>query len=118
MPPAGSGEGSGVSLDDLLEEKLRRIVREEIRAILPNETPRAPEEYLTISQVSKELHVSRPTVREWIEHQEIKGYMAGNSIRIKRSELEAYLARDPKRSDLSRMAARIISIERERGARK
>lgn len=51
------------------------------------------EEYLTISETSKLLKVTRTTVGNWTEQGIIKKYSIGNKILYKRSELEKSIVR-------------------------
>ncbi len=51
------------------------------------------EKFFTVEQVSETLAVSTRTVRRWIEVKELTAHHLGRAVRIKESDLEAFLER-------------------------
>lgn len=84
-----------------LEAQLRRIVREEVRAELAPilaqlGTPasgRDETEYLSVAEAAELAGVVPGTIRSWVGRGDIAAQRAGQRIRIRRDELERYLAR-------------------------
>lgn len=70
-----------------LVERIREIVREELARA------RGAVEYLTIQQAAEVAGVHHATVRAWIKERTLPAVRAGRRVRIKRSELDALLAR-------------------------
>lgn len=79
-----------------LEETLRQIVREELRAALNERpAPSAPDELLTTKQAAEVAKVQPATIRAWARGGELKRYGTAKKARWRRSEV---LALKPKPS--------------------
>lgn len=82
-----------------LEAALRRIVREELRAVLA-ETSAASSapacEWLTVSEAAELARVSTKTVRNWIAGGELERHGVGRHARVARAELARRMATGPK----------------------
>ncbi len=95
-----------ITLDSVLREMLREVVRDEVSAALREfkETQSAApvrsqeEKYLTAPQAAELAGVSPATVRSWAQRGELLSCYAGRLLRIKDSDLRAYLERPRKAS--------------------
>lgn len=65
---------------------LRDVLRDEIDAF---QLPR----YLTSKQAASVAGVTPPTIRTWAKRGDLRSYWAGGDLRVRLSDLEAYLAR-------------------------
>ncbi len=77
----------------IVREELRRGFREELRLALQDlqaATP-APKEFLSVLEAADLVDVSETTVREWMA-KGLRYYRQGRVLRIRRSELLAFLA--------------------------
>ena len=88
------------SIDDavrvIVRDELRRVLREEMRfavSELQSATP-APKEFLSVAEAAALLDVSETTVREWMANG-LKRYGQDRVVRIRRSELLAFLSANP-----------------------
>lgn len=75
---------------DALAERLDRLA-----AATPAQEPAAAElpVYLSTEQAGKLCEVTPATVRSWVQAGHLRAYHAGRLLRVKRAELEAFLAR-------------------------
>jgi excisionase family DNA binding protein len=86
------------SVDHAIREAVRDVVREEIETVLrrmghSHSQPATPaSEYLSIADAAELVHVHPATLRSWINEGRLRGHRAGRHHRVKRSELEAFLA--------------------------
>ena len=89
------------TLENAIEGLLRRIIREEIRAVMgqnghggktANETPKP---YLTIKEAADISRLGPSTVRLLIRKRELKALQVGRRVIIKRTDLEKYLEAHP-----------------------
>lgn len=79
-----------------LEELIRSIVRDELakqRDIKPA-NDEAPGEYLSTAEAAELARVSVYTIRRWVKDGELTRHEAGSRVRIRRDELEKFLACD------------------------
>jgi excisionase family DNA binding protein len=93
--------GSVMSLEDAFRFMVREVVREVVReelADLKSAKP-ATDEYMTIQHAAGLTKVNEETVRRWVAHGELRAVKAGRHLRVKRSELERFLAPDDVLSD-------------------
>jgi excisionase family DNA binding protein len=91
---------------DAFEDLVRRIVREELAAL----APAAPaSEYLTPAEAAEIARVSSPTIRRWVTEGRLPGHGTDRALRIRRAELEAFLA--ARRSRPRRAATTNLSPE-------
>jgi excisionase family DNA binding protein len=78
------------ALRALIAEEVRKVVREE----LARGTPSGPGDgYLSVKEAARVASVAMDTVRDWIANGCLGRYNAGRVLRVKRSELDALLAR-------------------------
>lgn len=95
VPPPPSGRAS---VDHAIREAVRDVVREEIQLLMRRMGPTAQpstapaSEFLSIADAAELVHVHPATLRGWINEGRLKGHRAGRHHRVKRSELEAFLA--------------------------
>lgn len=74
-----------------LAEDLKKYPRERLEAL---ETMLIEDEgWLSVEEISTSLKVSSETVRRWIRSDQLKAYRAGRKLRIKPSDLKAFLNR-------------------------
>jgi excisionase family DNA binding protein len=74
--------------DDLiaLSDMLRDVVRDEVgSSSIPS--------YLSTKMAAKIAGVSPATIRSWVKRGELREYWAGNDLRVRLVDIEAYLAR-------------------------
>ena len=128
-----------MTLDEVIRELLRQLVREEICPALREElkvvtaelTRRRSAEgapvgdYLTVEEVAAMLKVTEPTVREWIKTGALRamrpsaGDKPGRVYRIYRADLDAFVlaangAAPEANVDVKAEAARIIALATKR----
>lgn len=75
-----------------ITDAMRGVVREELRQThghAAEGTP--PDELLTVTQVAEELHVTAPTVRQWVKSRRLPAVRKQRLIRVRRSELARFL---------------------------
>jgi excisionase family DNA binding protein len=83
---------------NLLDEgALRALVSEEVRRALREELARAPgqDEFLPVTDAARIAAVHADTIRAWIAMGRLVRYSAGRELRVKRSDLEAFLRSGP-----------------------
>jgi excisionase family DNA binding protein len=110
-----------VSFERLIEDTLRRVIREELAAALtsPSDLPlvaSSPQSaYLTVSEAAHVAALHDNTIRNWIKDGSLRTLRAGRVYRIRREDLEARLAGDADRKhttrevDIDARAAAILS---------
>ena len=74
------------ALRELIEDATRRVVREE----LSREPGR--DRYLPVAEAAEVAGVAPDTIRAWIGQGRLRRYNAGREIRVRRSELDVFLA--------------------------
>lgn len=108
------GHSGRVLFEEVLRDILREVVREEFAPIVERlnrieaqgaQTPPAAEEYITAAEAAKVASVRADTVREWVRRGDLPAHRAGRLLRVRRDELEAYLARQSNGASVSREAA-------------
>ena len=80
------------------EAELRDIIRDELRAVIRQELgkkPAAAGDYVSVTDAAKIASVQGQTIRSWIRSGRLVGYKAGRVVRVRRSDLEAFLAAGP-----------------------
>src|SRR5262249_59048618 len=83
---------------DWLRAMIREAVREEVGALLYRapandaQTKQAGE-YLSVAEAARLVGVHTATIRGWIKSGELPGHHAGRHHRVRRGELERFLAR-------------------------
>lgn len=102
------------ALASIVEDVVRRVVREEL-ASRPTQ-----DEYLSPAHAAKFADVEETTIRAWITAGRLPRYRAGGRlIRVKRSDLEAYLAaekaEDPRRLSPEETAAKSYARHFQKG---
>jgi excisionase family DNA binding protein len=94
-----------VSLFD--ETALRDIIRDEVRTAIRQELGKKPVtagDYVSVVEAANIASVQGQTIRAWIRSGRLTEYKAGRVLRVRRSELETFLAAAPRpatASDLS-----------------
>lgn len=76
------------------DAQLRALIAEVVREELARAAAR-PEEYLSTREAADTARVAPGTVRRWIREGRLTGQHAGRTIRVKRSDLEAFLRSGP-----------------------
>ena len=79
-----------MSLNEIFETLIRRVVREEInRAQMKQPPVDETERYFSVKEASEYLGVSDKTIRLWLKNEKIIGKKIGSRTwRIKRSDLD------------------------------
>ncbi len=88
------------TFEDLLRDVVRGVVREELHAALqaqarrnaPGEADDEGEGYMSLAQAARLAAVAPGTIRRWIRERRLKASRAGRVFRIRRRELERFLA--------------------------
>ena len=75
-----------VALRTLIEEAVRKVVREELHGRLAEAG-----EYVSVAEAARRIDVAPATIREWIGQGKLGRYHAGRELRVKIAELEASL---------------------------
>lgn len=80
-----------------LEDTIRSVVRAEVRAAfteLCDVFAKRPDRdrYLSVAKAAEHAEVHPDTVRAWLKARELPVHHAGRELRVKLSELEAFLA--------------------------
>ena len=74
------------------------------------------DEYLAVRTAAAIAKVHEATIRDWISRGSLRAYRAGRHVRLKRSDLDEYLARSPQGKappiDMAERAARIVGRSR------
>ncbi len=103
------------TLESSLRSIVRDVVREELRAALSERGERNTRGldgnengYLSIARAAKFADVAPGTLRRWIRTGRLPVRRAGRVYRIGRAELEDFLARDGRRTDVAAKARAII----------
>lgn len=78
-------------LQDMVREEVARV-----RAELAPARPVATEAWLTTAEAAAMAKVRPATIRAWIAQGLLGDYRAGRLVRVKRDELAAYLAAEPR----------------------
>ena len=75
------------------EQELRNVIAEEVRKIMREEMARTPgnDAYLSVAGAATLAAVVPDTIREWIQKGDLGRYHAGRELRVRRSDLEAFL---------------------------
>lgn len=78
------------------EHAFRIVIADELRKIIREELAHAPghDTYLSVVDAAMVAAVVPDTIRSWIDKGRLGRYHAGRELRIKRNELEAFLAAD------------------------
>jgi excisionase family DNA binding protein len=77
------------------ESVLREIIRDEVRTVIRQEMgnkPAAAGDYVSVAEAAQIASVQGQTIRSWIRSGDLTGYKAGRVLRVRRTELEAFLA--------------------------
>jgi len=85
-----------VSLFD--ESALRDIIRDEVRTAIRQELGKKPVtagDYVSVAEAANIASVQSQTIRAWIRSGKLTEYKAGRVLRVRRSELEAFLSAGP-----------------------
>jgi excisionase family DNA binding protein len=80
------------------ETELREIIRDEIRTVIRQELghkPAATGDYVSVAEAAQIASVSPQTIRVWTKAGKLRGYNAGRVLRVRRQELEDFLAAGP-----------------------
>ncbi len=111
------------TVDQLLFEGIRRVVREEVRAALHDHGPPsepivlAETEYLSVAEAADLARLHHSTIRQWIKEGSLKAYRAGRVYRIRRDDLQAKLTSKPAEPTDAMIKERVAAILAKRGLR-
>jgi excisionase family DNA binding protein len=80
-----------------VEEEIREVVRTELRAGLAElrhllEQRPAGDRYLSVANAAAHAEVHPDTIRAWLKAGQLPTHHAGRELRVKLSELEAFMA--------------------------
>lgn len=100
-------------MSDFDLDTFRRIIREEVRAALAEQS-KSPDEYLTIEEAARIAKVHHSTVRGWVKDGSLAA--GGPPYRIRATDLAERLAHrhPPPATDLDQLAAQIVQKRRAR----
>lgn len=110
------------SLDALVKESVRQVVREEIRAALKEALgdvgrALAPRDdgYLSVEKAAEFAEVHADTIRGWVKAGRLPEHRAGRELRIRRDELHRFLdvAANDDRPTPEQEAATMLSRRRK-----
>lgn len=102
----------GATLDTVLRDLVRQVVREELPPILRQalapvaraEPARPAQEeanvYLTAKAAAEIVGVHPTAIRRWVWRGALPGYRAGRLMRVRLDELKAFLGRAPEEPDV------------------
>lgn len=101
--------------DTTLDEVMRRIVRDVVRAELTalgradHPQRNGSDAYLSVARAARVADVAPGTIRAWIRHGRLTGKRAGRVLRVSRTELEQFMSgapTGPRGDDIRERAAR------------
>lgn len=104
------------AIRDLVRDVVRDVVREEMVALsnrcADSETD-APSEYLSAKTAAAIVDVNEETVRVWVRRGALPAYWAGRLLRIKRADLDRFMATggDGEDFDVEEAAMRILGAK-------
>ena len=83
-----------VLLRDVVRDEVRAAIREELAATLAATAGGAAStsEFLTTEEAATVARVEPATVREWVRRGDLRRHQAGRELRVRRDELEEFLA--------------------------
>jgi excisionase family DNA binding protein len=85
----------GAAFVMLSPEELEQIIERAVRRTLELRPPASPDDYLTADEAAGIAKVDASTIREWIRDGKLAARHAGSRVRLRRADLDAYLARPP-----------------------
>lgn len=83
------------------ESALRELLRDELRTVIRQELGNKPAtagDYLSVAEAARIAAVQGQTIRAWIRGGKLREYKAGRVLRVRKLELEAFLANGSARS--------------------
>jgi excisionase family DNA binding protein len=84
----------------MIEQALRSMIREEVRAAvdaaLQSSAPTVGTERLTVREAATVAKVSEKTIRNWLAAKQMTTLHAGRQLRVDRGELDRFMATGPK----------------------
>lgn len=98
------------------EDGLRALIADEVRRVIREELARTPgrDEYLSVDAAARIAGVRPGTIRDWISDRRLPGFHAGRRLRVRRGDLEAFLASSPTREAPDEWAVRVLRGGRSR----
>lgn len=124
-PGADNGVRDAIRLVLLeVQEQVRRLIREEVRALVENRTPvpakdgpRSEDRMFSTAEVAAFLGVATKTVRSWILSGRLRAERPGHQYRIRESDLKKFcasVARVAEPVDAAVLADEILHGRRQR----
>lgn len=89
------------------EAELRDIIRDEVRTAIRQELGKKPAtvgEFVSVADAAQIASVATQTIRVWVREGRLTGYHAGRVLRVRRAELEDFLAAGPSPSSTTQMS--------------
>lgn len=108
----------GSSIEEVIAATVRVAVREEVRTAvreaMADIRPIVSGDYLTPIEAGRIADVHPETIRQWIREGRLPRHMAGREYRVRRDELDAFLAESnhPPPTDPEAIAAAILAKTR------
>jgi excisionase family DNA binding protein len=99
------------------ETELREIIRDEVRTTIRQELGKQPAsagEFVSVAKAAQIAAVSTQTIRAWVRAGRLMEYKAGRVLRVRRSDLEAFLATGPTPSASARLSPEDLADRRFR----
>lgn len=88
-----------MSIEDTIREVVRAEVRSALREVFPDRgsapSPTSDDGYLSIARAAELAEVHPDTVRGWMKEGRLARHQAGRELRVRRSDLHAFLAAAP-----------------------
>lgn len=108
------------AFQEVIREVVREVFRQELPLLIKDAAAgRGSMQYLAAGEAAKVADVAADTIRTWVRKGMLKGYYAGRVLRVRRDELEAFLARKGGQAAVSDAAIdmRAASLLRHGGKR-
>lgn len=107
-----------MSLDDAIKEAIDERIRplaERLEAAIAKLEGKAGSEYLSVKAAAATAGVNPATVRGWIRDGKLKQHGPGRVLRIRRSDLDAFLSSpEPRETPAPEPEAEALAIMRRR----
>jgi|GEM_PF-2416627 len=105
------------------ETELRGIIRDEVRSAIRQELGRKPAatgDLVKVAEAAQIASVTTQTIRVWLRAGRLKEYRAGRVLRVRRSELEEFLATGPTQGGPNEVSPEALADQhfRERQAKR
>lgn len=95
-------EVPAVGFDDVIRQTVRDVLREELRDLVAESKPAAGDgPLMTVADAAQYARVHEDTIRTWLRHGKLQRFKAGRELRVRRDDLERFLAAASNESELT-----------------